>query len=111
MWNFSARSVIEASARPSCSRTPRRVASESAANEVSSRVVAKNDASYDLSRARASVTGQSTIAASTATTSLPNGRIVTRGCPALRCNGMLASAPSKHGAQSSDAQKMMVVVL
>jgi hypothetical protein len=26
MWNFSARSVIEASARPSCSRTPRRVA-------------------------------------------------------------------------------------
>src|SRR5262245_28748026 len=39
MWNFSARSVIEASARPSCSRTPRRVASESAANDVSSRVV------------------------------------------------------------------------
>src|SRR6267378_5337457 len=38
---------------------------------------AKNDASYDLSRARASVTGQTTIAASTATTSLPNGRIVT----------------------------------
>lgn len=27
------------------------------------------------------------------------------------CNGMLASAPSKHGAQSSDAQKVMVVVL
>jgi hypothetical protein len=74
-------------------------------------VAAKNDASYDLSRARASVTGQSTIAASTATTSLPNGRIVTRGCPALRCNGMLASARSKHGAQSSDAQKVMVVVL
>jgi hypothetical protein len=45
-------------------------------------VAAKNDASYDLSRARASVTGQTTIAASTATTSLPNGRIVTRGCPA-----------------------------
>jgi hypothetical protein len=40
-------------------------------------VAAKNDASYDLSRARASVTGQTTIAASTATTSLPNGRIVT----------------------------------
>jgi len=39
-------------------------------------VAAKNDASYDLSRARASVTGQTTIAASTATTSL-NGRIVT----------------------------------
>ena len=38
---------------------------------------AKNDASYDLGRARASVTGQTTIAASTATTSLPNGRIVT----------------------------------
>ena len=36
-------------------------------------VAAKNDASYDLSRARASVTGQTTIAASTATTSLPNG--------------------------------------
>jgi hypothetical protein len=46
-------------------------------------VAAKNDASYDLSRARASVTGQTTIAASTATTSLPNGRIVTRGCIAL----------------------------
>jgi len=40
-------------------------------------VAAKNDASYDLSRARASVTGQTTIAASTATTSLPNGRIET----------------------------------
>jgi hypothetical protein len=40
-------------------------------------VAAKNDASYDLSRARASVTGQTTIAASTVTTSLPNGRIVT----------------------------------
>jgi hypothetical protein len=40
-------------------------------------VAAKNDASYDLSRARASVTGQATIAASPATTSLPNGRIVT----------------------------------
>ena len=40
-------------------------------------VAAKNDASYDLSRARASVTGQTTIAASTATTSLPNDRIVT----------------------------------
>src|SRR5713101_3873764 len=39
-------------------------------------VAAKDDASYDLSRARASVTGQTTIAASTATTSLPNGRIV-----------------------------------
>jgi len=45
-------------------------------------VAAKNDASYDLSRACASVTGQTTIAASTVTTSLPNGRIVTRGCPA-----------------------------
>ena len=44
-------------------------------------VAAKNDASYDLSRARASVTGQTTIAASTATTSLPNGRIVTRRLP------------------------------
>jgi hypothetical protein len=40
-------------------------------------VAAKNDTSYDLSRARASVTGQTTIAASTTTTSLPNGRIVT----------------------------------
>lgn len=40
-------------------------------------VAAKNDASYNLSRARASVTGQTTIAAPTATTSLPNGRIVT----------------------------------
>ncbi len=39
-------------------------------------VAAKDDVSYDLSRARASVTGQTTIAASTATTSLPNGRIV-----------------------------------
>ena len=45
-------------------------------------VVAKNDASCALSRARTSVTGQTTIAASTATTSLPNGRIVTRGGPA-----------------------------
>jgi hypothetical protein len=45
-------------------------------------VAAKNDPSYALSRARASVTGQTTIAAPTATTSLPNGRIVTRGCPA-----------------------------
>ena len=40
-------------------------------------VVAKNDASYDLSGARASVTGQTTIAASTTTTScvprLPEG--------------------------------------
>jgi len=35
MWNLSARAVIEASARPSCSRTPRRVASESAPNEAS----------------------------------------------------------------------------
>jgi hypothetical protein len=40
-------------------------------------VAAKNDASCDLSRARASVTGQATIAASPVTTSLPNGRIVT----------------------------------
>ena len=40
-------------------------------------MAAKNDASYDLSRARASVTGQTIIAASTATTSLQNGRIVT----------------------------------
>ena len=40
-------------------------------------VAARNDPSYDLSRARASVTGQTTIAASTAATSLPNGRIVT----------------------------------
>jgi hypothetical protein len=40
-------------------------------------VAAKNDASYDLSKARASVTGQTTIAASPATTSLPNGRIGT----------------------------------
>ena len=29
----------------------------------------------------------------------------------VTCNGMLASAPSKHGAQFSDAQKVMVVVL
>ena len=40
-------------------------------------VAAKTDASYDLCRARVSVTGQTTIVASTATTSLPNGRIVT----------------------------------
>ncbi|HEY9505381.1 MAG TPA: hypothetical protein VIQ27_05395, partial [Gemmatimonadales bacterium] len=40
-------------------------------------MAAKNDAFYDLSRARVSVTGQASIAASTATTSLPNGRIVT----------------------------------
>ena len=40
-------------------------------------VAAKNDAACDLTRARASLTGQTTIAASTATTSLPNGRIVT----------------------------------
>ena len=40
-------------------------------------VAAKNDASYNLGRVRASATGQTTIAASTATTSLPNGRIVT----------------------------------
>ena len=33
IWNFSARLVIEASVRPSCSITPRRVASESAAKE------------------------------------------------------------------------------
>ena len=38
MWNAPAKSVIEASAPPSRSRTPRRVASESAANEVSKRV-------------------------------------------------------------------------
>jgi hypothetical protein len=40
-------------------------------------VAAKNDASYDLGKARASVASQTTTAASTATTSLPNGRIVT----------------------------------
>ncbi len=40
-------------------------------------VFAKHDASYDLGSACASVTGQTTIAASTATTSLPNGRSVT----------------------------------
>jgi hypothetical protein len=40
-------------------------------------VAAKNDASYDLSSARASVTGQTTIVASTPTTSLSNDRIVT----------------------------------
>jgi hypothetical protein len=45
-------------------------------------VAAKNDASYDLSGARACVTGQTTIAPSTATTSLPNGRIVTALLPA-----------------------------
>jgi hypothetical protein len=39
-------------------------------------VAAKKHASYDLSRERASVTGQTSIAAS-ATTSLPNGRVVT----------------------------------
>ena len=33
MWNLSARLVIEASDRPSCSSTPRRVASDSAAND------------------------------------------------------------------------------
>ena len=57
-------------------------------------VAAKNDASYDLSRARASVTGQTTIAASTATTSLPNGRIVTRGCPAPRQCRSVKSCPT-----------------
>jgi hypothetical protein len=54
-------------------------------------VAAKNDASYDLSRAGASVTGQTTIAASAATTSLPNGRIVTvsglLSCDCLRARG------------------------
>src|SRR4029453_5418951 len=40
-------------------------------------VAARNDASYDLNRERASVTGQTTIAASTATTPLPKGRFVT----------------------------------
>jgi len=50
-------------------------------------VAAKNDASYDLSRARASVTGQTTIAASPATTSL-NGRIVM----ALFAGALLLSA-------------------
>jgi hypothetical protein len=40
-------------------------------------VAAKNDVSYDLSSARASVTGQTAIAAAIATTSLPNGRVVT----------------------------------
>jgi hypothetical protein len=39
-------------------------------------VATKNDASYDLSRARASVTGQATSAAAPATTFV-NGRIVT----------------------------------
>ena len=42
MWNFSASSVIEASSLPSCSRTPRRVASESAAKESSRRSVNAN---------------------------------------------------------------------
>ena len=51
-------------------------------------VAAKNDAACDLTRARASVTGQTTIAASTATTSLPNGRIVT----ALFAGALLLSA-------------------
>ena len=51
-------------------------------------VAAKNDASYDLSRARASVTGQTTMAASTATTSMPNGRTVT----ALVAGALLLSA-------------------
>jgi hypothetical protein len=40
-------------------------------------VAAGNDAFYDLDGARTSVTGPTTSAASTATTSLPNGRIVT----------------------------------
>src|SRR3954454_23586702 len=39
MWNLSASSVIEASLFPSCSRTPRRVGSESAAKETSRRDV------------------------------------------------------------------------
>jgi hypothetical protein len=51
-------------------------------------VAAKNDASYDLSSARASVTGQATIAVSTATTSLPNGRTVT----ALLADALFLSA-------------------
>jgi hypothetical protein len=56
-------------------------------------VAAKNDASYDLSRARASVTGQTTIAASTAATpmtpppseksGLAEDLIVIVGLPAL----------------------------
>ena len=56
-------------------------------------VAAKNDASYDLSRARASVTGQTTIAASTAATpmtpppsekpGLVKDLIVILGLPAL----------------------------
>jgi hypothetical protein len=56
-------------------------------------VAAKNDASYDLSRARASVTGQTTIAASTAATpmtpppseksGLAKDLIVILGLPAL----------------------------
>ena len=36
IWKRSAKSVIEASERPSCSSTPRRVASERAAKEASS---------------------------------------------------------------------------
>jgi len=40
-------------------------------------VAAKNEAPYDLSRALASVTGQTTIATFAATMSPPNGRIVT----------------------------------
>ena len=35
MWNFSASSEIDASSLPSCSSTPRRVASESAAKDAS----------------------------------------------------------------------------
>ena len=37
MWNRSARTVTDASARINCSSTPRRAGSDSAANEASNR--------------------------------------------------------------------------
>ena len=64
-------------------------------------VAAKNDASYDLSRARASVTGQTTIAASTATTSLPNGRIVT----ALFCRRPVSQCVPAFRARADGGQE------
>jgi len=65
-------------------------------------VAAKNDASYDLSRARASVTGPTTIAASPATPSLPNGRIVTRRRPAPTQWRSVKSCPTSPSNPSAE---------
>ena len=66
-------------------------------------VAAKNDASYDLSGARASVTGPTTIAASPATPSLPNGRIVTRRRPAPTQWRSVKSCPTSPSNPSAAA--------